>query len=255
MQPVKSAESGRAAPHEGRAKGRDVLELSVAYGLILLVLWIPRPWQRGFYWAAILWVLATTFISFEGWQAIGVRAAGFLRSFWIVVVALALAAAGIAIASHLHTLHHPHGAILSLMAFWGYVIWSFVQQLLLQGYFLLRLLRLMPSKGWAAMAAAGIFAAAHIPNPILTPLTFVWGAAACFIFLRYRNIFSLGLAHAIFGITIAIAVPSPVTHRMRVGRGYLTYRYHPRHHRYFHHNDQMVSTAAWVMADAPTRRC
>jgi membrane protease YdiL (CAAX protease family) len=101
-----------------------------------------------------------------------------------------------------------------------------VQQFLLQCFFLSRLLRLLPKAGFAAAVAAIIFAAAHLPNPILAPITLIWGLAACLLFLRYRNLYSLALAHAILGITVAIAVPGAVDHNMRVGLGYLTYA-HP----------------------------
>jgi hypothetical protein len=50
--------------------------------------------------------------------------------------------------------------------------------------------------------------------------------AACFLFLHYRNLYPLAMAHAVLGITVAIAVPGPVVHNMRVGLGYLTYRQH-----------------------------
>jgi membrane protease YdiL (CAAX protease family) len=71
--------------------------------------------------------------------------------------------------------------------------------------------------------AAVIFAVAHLPSPILTPVTLIWGFAACLLFLRYRNLYPLAMAHAILGISIAITIPGPVDHNMRVGLGYLTY--------------------------------
>jgi hypothetical protein len=128
---------------------------------------------------------------------------------------------------------------------------------LLQIYFLLRLLRLLPGKVAPVVAAAGLFSLAHLPNPVLTPITLLWGITACVLFLRYRNIYALGIAHGILGLCVAVIVPESIQHHMRVGIGY--YRYHPReHHRYpvDHRNqmDQRVSTDAWVMADAPTRR-
>jgi hypothetical protein len=125
-----------------------------------------------------------------------------------------------------------------------------MQQFLLQIYFLVRLMRLLPGKVAAVMAAAGMFSLAHLPNPVLTPVTMVWGIVACILFLRYRNIYTLGVAHGILGICVATIVPDSIQHHMRVGIGY--YRYHPSHR---HHMDQIVSTDAWVIADAPTRRC
>ena len=126
-----------------------------------------------------------------------------------------------------------------------------LQQILLQDIFLRRLLILIPSKPHiAALAAAVLFASAHLPNPILTPMTVIWGLVACMHFLRYRNLYPLAIAHAILGISIAITVPGPLDHNMRVGLGYLTYH----HHHHLSQNDHIVSTAACVTADAPTRR-
>ena len=85
------------------------------------------------------------------------------------------------------------------------------------------------------MAAAGLFSLAHLPNPVLTPVTLVWGIAACVLFLRYRNIYTLGLAHGILGLCVAVIVPDSIQHHMRVGIGY--YRYHP--HRNQHRPDRI----------------
>jgi hypothetical protein len=41
------------------------------------------------------------------------------------------------------------------------------------------------------------------------------------------------IAHAILGITVAITVPGPVDHNMRVGLGYLTYDPHKQVHRMY----------------------
>ncbi len=235
-----------------RRSAWDVWELAVGYSLILLVIWTPRPEQRWFYCVAILWFAVSLFATFPGRKELGCHAAGFWRSSWVVGIAMIVAAAGIMLASSLHTLHHPTGLRPWVMTFGGYAVWSFLQQLLMQGYFLLRLLRILPNQTWAAITAAGIFATAHLPNPILTPMTLIWGLIACFIFLRFRNIYPLGMAHAILGICVAITIPGPVIHNMRVGLGYLRYHAPLRVHR--NQSDHKVSTVAWVTADAPTRR-
>lgn len=234
---------------------RDLLELWVGYGLILLAIWTPRPWQYWLDWAALGFVVFATALSFDGWTANGLRERGFLQSLWIVAAALALAIVAVGVAISLHTFHAPHSPALFVHRYWAYAVWAVFQQFLLLDFFLRRLLRLLSSR-WAAVAAtAAMFAAAHVPNPVLTPITLVWGALACALFLRYRNVYTLGMAHAIFGICIAISVPARLDHDMRVGLGYLTYR--PYAHGKPHRNQrpQMVSTAACVMAEAPTRRC
>ncbi len=208
---------------------RDFLQLGTGYALILAVIWTPRPWQRPLYIAAVLFILAATWVSFESWSAMGLRTANFLRSLWIPAVALLLASVAVVLAVHLGTLHPVGPFTLYVRNFRGYAIWSFAQQWLLQVFFLGRFLRLLPSGRPAAIAAAGIFAVAHLPNPILTSMTLIWGLVACFAFLRYRNLYTLAIAHAIFGICLAITIPGPVIRNMRVGLGYLAYP-----HRHLH---------------------
>jgi len=207
-----------------RGRRRAALELGAGYGLILATIWTPRPQQAWLWWTSVAWIAASSWWLFPGWAAMGFRRGGFVASLWVVVAAGVFSAAALTAAARLHTLHEPHGLARWMLTFGGYTVWSFVQQFLLQGYFLFRFLRLLPRREWAAVAAAGIFALGHVPNPILTSVTLVWGLVACFVFLRCRNLYPLMMAHAILGITVSITVPGPVIHNMRVGIGYLTYR-------------------------------
>jgi membrane protease YdiL (CAAX protease family) len=212
------------------------------------------------YCAAAIFLVVVTLRSFESVRAMGLRTANLLRSAWVVIAALLLAGGVLVLAAHLHTLHRAdvnHGLMAFLKRYWGYALWAFAQQILLQDFFLRRMLRLVSRASAAVLVAAGIFSLAHLPNPILTVVTFLWGLAACTLFLRYRNLYPLGLAHAVLGITIAVAIPGPMIRNMRVGRGYLSYAHqHPGHHPELqrNHADQTVSTRAWVRAEAPTRR-
>ena len=261
--------------NQSRSTRRDLLELAVGYTLIMATIWTVNPTQRVLYWLAFAWIVATSWARHDDWTVLGLGRKGLLQSLWVVGVALLLSAAAIFIAWRSHTLHRLHGPTPIYMHGWRYIVWSIMQQFLLQGYFLLRLLRLLPGKTAPILAATGIFALAHLPNPILTPITLVWGAIACVLFLRYRNIYTLGIAHGIMGLCVAITVPNSLHRHMRVGLGYL--RYHPRVHELVRdslpsnlqnppvhgtdhptdhrsQSDQSVSTEAWVIADAPTRR-
>ncbi len=185
------------------------------------------PWQRPLYWLAAAFVILTSLRAGETLRTFGLSGRNLLRSSFVPLLALALSAVAVLVARHYGTLHTPTSARGFVHRFWGYAIFAFVQQFLLQCFFLLRLRRLLPGRtALAVVLAATIFAAAHIPNPVLTLLTIVWGLAASALFVRYRNLIPLWIAHAIFGITIAVCVPGSVTHNMRVGLGYLTYRPH-----------------------------
>jgi hypothetical protein len=207
-----------------RGRRLALLELCVGYGLILATVWTLRPVQSWLWWASVLWIAASTWWSFPGWAAMGFRRGGFVASLWVVALAALLSTVAVAAALHLHTLRIPHSLMAWVLAWGGYTLWSFVQQFLLQGYFLFRLVRLLPRREAAAVAAATIFAVAHLPNPLLTAVTLIWGIVACFVFLRCRNLYTLMLTHAILGVSLAITVPGPKMHNMRVGIGYLKYR-------------------------------
>jgi hypothetical protein len=251
------AESGSALADKGQFPTRDLVEFGAGYALIMAAIWTLNPWQRLFYWLAVAWIVATTWIHRPTWKSLGLGVSGVARSLWIAGVAGILAGLALYTANWMHTLHPLHGPTPLISHVWGYLLWAVMQQFLLQIYFLLRLRRLLPGEVLPVLAAAGLFSIAHIPNPVLTPVTLIWGIAACVLFLRYRNIYALGFAHAILGLCVAVIVPDSMQHHMRVGIGY--YRYHPRGYRYRppdHRNqtDQIVSTDAWVMAEAPIRR-
>jgi membrane protease YdiL (CAAX protease family) len=208
---------------------RDLLEIVLAYGLILTVIWTPNPLQRILYWITLALIVVITLLRREDLATLGLAAHGVLRSLWVVGAALVFSAAAVWLAFRLHTLHSLFGQAPLIAHVWGYFVWALMQQFLLQSYFLLRFLRLT-SKPWlAALFAALLFAMAHIPNPLLTLLTLIWGTVSCFLFLRYRNLYTLGLAHGILGICLAITIPDHVHRHMRVGLGYLHYHAHNWH--------------------------
>jgi hypothetical protein len=260
---AEAASAGFTGTNRAPSAQRDLLELALGYALIIATVWTANPTQRVLYWLAFAWIVATSWAGREGWTALGLGRKGLLQSLWIVGAALLFSAITIFLAWRTHRLHRLHGPTPVLLHGWAYIVWSLMQQFILQSYFLLRLLRLLPGKTLPVIVATVIFALAHLPNPILTPITLVWGAIACVLFLRYRNIYALGIAHGIMGLCVAVTVPNSLHHHMRVGLGYL--RYHPRrqdggpvnrqgppYHR--NQSDQSVSTEAWVIADAPTRR-
>jgi hypothetical protein len=207
-------------------RSRALVDLALGYGLILAAIWTPNPWRDVLCFGTLVWVVLSTWNSFAGWRAAGIGRGGFLRSAWLVGVAVALGSAAVLLASREHTLHAPHGALLFVEGFWGYALWSFLQQFMLQGLFLARLSQLLPDRRLAVLGAASLFAVAHLPNPLLTGMTLVWGVVSCMIFLRYRNLYTVGIVHAVLGICVAVTVPGAMQHDMRVGLGYLRYQPH-----------------------------
>lgn len=229
MSDVNEAISVQGCAGPQRSRRRDFIELSVGFGLILVVIWAPRAWQRYLWVLAAAFVFAAICMSWDGCKAMGLRLTNLLRSLWVVGFALAVAAMAVALAARWHTLNMPSNPVSFFERYGAYIVWAFVQQLLLQAFFLTRSLRLLSRTKSAAIVAAFFFAVAHLPNPILTAITLVLGLASCMVFLHYQNLYPLAIAHAILGIAIAITIPGQVHHNMRVGMGYLTYVPRPAH--------------------------
>lgn len=110
----------------------------------------------------------------------------------------------------------------NLESVWGYVIWALIQEFILQSFFFNRFEELYGGAD-AVWVAATLFAAAHLPSPVLTTATLIGALFFCEMFRRYRSIYFLGIVHAMLGLTIAVITPDSLLHHMRVGIGYLQY--------------------------------
>lgn len=201
---------------------RDLVEVISGFVPILLVLWLPTREQLVFGPVALLTPLVLTIIRWPGLDELGLSWRALRRSLWVLPAAIGLTLLSVFVArtaGTYHSLYEPYFTHIG-----GYVAWTLYQQFLLQGFFMLRLKRLMTGDRAVAVAAT-LFAAAHLPNGWLTLATLVWGVVSCLLFRRYRSLWVVGLAQGLLGIGFAICVPNALHHHMRVGLGYL--RYHP----------------------------
>ena len=96
-------------------------------------------------------------------------------------------------------------------------LWALVQQYALNG-FINRRAQLVTGKGWqSVLLVALLFGLLHLPNPLLSLLTFVGGLIWAFVYQRHPNLFALALSHSIISITLALAVSSKWLDSLRVG--------------------------------------
>jgi len=107
----------------------------------------------------------------------------------------------------------------AFLAWAAYLPWGTFQQYLLNGYFLNRFLGAMPGRQ-AAAASAVLFSGAHLPNWFLMAVTLVLGYVCARIYLRYKNLYFLGIAHGTIGFLLLLVVPDSVTHHLVVGPGW-----------------------------------
>jgi hypothetical protein len=204
---------------------RDLAELILGYGVILVVLWTPESAQRILSPIAFAATLAIVLARRHSRKELGFGLRGLVPSLWILPAAVALTLASVLICQRAGTLHPFYDADLAHAA--GYFLWTIYQQFLLQDYFLPRMTRILASGPAAILFVAVLFATAHLPNLVLTIATFVWGLISCTLFRRYHSLYALGLAQGLLGLCFAVCVPDALHHHMRVGLGYLHYHATP----------------------------
>jgi membrane protease YdiL (CAAX protease family) len=98
--------------------------------------------------------------------------------------------------------------------------WAFTQEFCLLTFLLTRLRRLMSGDYLAMVAAAGIFAFFHLPNPFLTLYTLGGGLLAAWLYRRHPSLVAATVAHVAAAALVAWLLPTEVTGGMRVGPVY-----------------------------------
>ena len=198
------------------------LQIAFAYGLLEAALWTP-PGRLDLAWMILTaaFILVMAFRGPYSAREMGVTFPTGKATIWIVGAGLILAATLWSCAALMGANAAPTHAM-PLRTAWQYAIWAFLQQFMLQSFFFVRLESLLGSRR-AVLATTILFAAAHIPNPILTIGSALAGFFFCEMFRRYRNIFPLGLVHVILGLAMAASVSDALLHHMRVGIGFVQF--------------------------------
>jgi membrane protease YdiL (CAAX protease family) len=99
--------------------------------------------------------------------------------------------------------------------------WAFLQEICLLAFLFNRLCEMTHSRRAAVLAAAGLFALFHLPNPFLTLYTLGGGIILAHLYARIPNLLAATLAHALASSLVAALLPDPVTGWMKVGPLYL----------------------------------
>src|SRR5258708_23202554 len=103
-----------------RSRRRDFIELVGIYGLILLVIWTPRPWQWPLWGLTSISIIAVIAVSYEGRQTMGLCSVNLLKSLWVVALAIAIALLAVLFAGRMHTLPLPGSPRWALHHYGGY---------------------------------------------------------------------------------------------------------------------------------------
>jgi hypothetical protein len=204
-------------------RSRNWLALAEPTGIFLLIMlyiWQLRESHPSF-WLFILGLIIVSHLwRGEAMESLGFQTANLklcieLISPVVVFLALLLLALGILLQTT-RDIEFERG----IMGFVGYCFWGLFQQYLLNSYFVNRLMAVAADRNQAAWVAALFFAAAHTPNWFLMLVTVVAGYWCARVYLKYRNLYFLGLAHGAIGFLLYLTVPDTISHHLIVGPGW-----------------------------------
>jgi hypothetical protein len=203
----------------------DALE---AIGVFLLILihiwWMSRRVRLG--WVAILApVIYSHWRHRESLAWLGFRRENFLRCVRdFAPLILGLGGVPLVLGAALGTLRPSHPVPpLPFIAY--YCVWGTFQQYALNGYFVnrLRAAASPAEERWVPLLAATLFAAVHAPNWFLVSVTFTLGLLCARIYLTYRNLYFLGIAHGLIGSALYMTVPDWMSLHFHIGPRALHY--------------------------------
>jgi hypothetical protein len=199
------------------------LPIALTFAAVMAAVWSPDGIVKVLWMSlATVCVFVFTFVGRYTLEELGLARPQAGNSARILGAGALLALAIAAIAAFTPHLGPPRA--LPIHGLWFYAIWALLQQFLLQSFFYVRL-EALAGRRWAIPIAATLFATAHVPNPVLTPVTFVGALFFTEMFRRYRTIYALAAVHSLLGLTIAATFSDHLLHHMRVGLGYITF--HP----------------------------
>jgi hypothetical protein len=201
----------------------SVLEALAVFAIIMAYIWKLRFTHPGFWFPVVAFILLSHVAHHERASALGFRAKNFgscARRFGPALIGLALAmlSAGLLLGTI-----RPVGFEQAIGSFALYLPWGLFQQYLLNGYFLKRF-DMVLSRNAASSMTSVLFCAVHSPNWFLMLVTPVAAYAAVWVYRQYGNLYFLGLAHAVIGFLLFVAVPDSVSHHLNVGPGWFAHQ-------------------------------
>ena len=196
-------------------------EVLIVFAGSILFIWRLQFVFPDFAWFLLGFLVLTFFIHRDRLQDLGLGSRGLIAGMKAVlaptlIISIALVLSG----TGLGTFTTGISNWTRLSSFGRYFAWCLFQEFGLQSFFTNRILQVLKDPKKTAWASGVIFAAFHIPNPVLMPLTFLGGVILTRLFIKNRNLVPLALAQAIVGALTSAAIPVSWHHGLRVGPGF-----------------------------------
>jgi len=216
----------KAFPAETTAYRRYFVwaQIIITFLFLELALWAPTTHIRN-RWAVIVMftILALVLIDRPSLERLGLRLPKTFGASVVLGIGFATVVFMVILVSWAGGQIPANSTWPKLRLAWEYLIWALLQEFMLQSFFFNRCEELYGSSA-AVWMTSTLFAAVHLPSPVLTTATLIGALFFCEMYRRYRSIYPLAIVHAVLGLTIAILTPDSLLHHMRVGIGYLRYQ-------------------------------
>lgn len=199
-----------------------VFEVFLVFSLTMSYIWILRSHLRYFWTIPLTIIIISQWFSGDYFRQLQFNPINFKKSVVGSLPAVFIICVLLFILSIVCGWMKNITITQTALNFSTYLIWAPIQQFVFNGYFVLRLETTIGTSysRLVALVAAILFAMIHLPNPFLMGVTFIGGYIAAIFYLKYRDLYSLGLAHAILGTILNITLPYWITHGLVVGPNY-----------------------------------
>src|SRR5213594_3885570 len=164
-------------------------EIVIVFAGIVLFIWRLQFVFPDFALLLLAFLVLTFFVHRDGFKKLGFGSHGLLSATKSLIVPTAIISIILVLA----------GAAIGNLGGWTpdwrevsgfsrYFAWCLFQQFGLQSFFTNRLFDTLRDSKRTAWVSGMIFAAFHIPNPVLMPLTFAGAVILTRVFIRHRNL-------------------------------------------------------------------
>jgi hypothetical protein len=185
------------------------------WGIYRLDIGVPQGLEAVFYWMwhrtillvivsstlAFCFLIISMFIRRDPLKELGIRTDNLSQSGReCVLVSTASIFLMILVFLFYYDTFTPHSFASYVGGFVSYPIWGIIQQFLLLSIILFRLIQITRNNIVSLIFATVLFSLIHAPNVSLMIATFFFGMISCVLFLRNRNIFTIGIMHGVLAV-------------------------------------------------------
>jgi hypothetical protein len=180
------------------------VEIFPPLAVFFFYVWVLRPQANPIftflsYLFIVIFIIVPFVVHKESLSELGIRFDNFTKGIWKVGLVLYLCIEAVVILNEYY--QFPVGFITKNDII-SWLVWGIFQQFIIQSFFYLRFKRSLKNRYLSILGAAVVFSLIHALNVPLMVLTFFGGVVLCYFFSQNRNVFVVGISHAVISVLI-----------------------------------------------------